>query len=145
MSLKITFVKLWDFLGHYERTQSKRPTCQILAFPDINSSLYFLSPHLTPILSVHADYLWLQGKEFSNSAQGLFTFSHKLCNDCALKNSIFISCPTSTRMVMAFVVNTTKISSRGAKFHQLKRILSDTPCPKRLDSLWLRQIVVIES
>ena len=89
------------------------------AVPDINSSLYFLSPRPTPILSVHADHLWLSGKGLSKSAHGLFTFSHKLCNDFALKNSIFISCPRCTRMVMVFMVNTTKVALRGTKFHRL--------------------------
>ena len=31
-SLKIKFVKLWDFSGYCERTTSKRLTCQKLAF-----------------------------------------------------------------------------------------------------------------
>ena len=31
-SLKIKFVKLWDFSGYRERTTSKRLTCQKLAF-----------------------------------------------------------------------------------------------------------------
>ena len=30
--IKLKFVKLWDFLGYYERTTSKRPTRQKLAF-----------------------------------------------------------------------------------------------------------------
>ena len=30
--IKIKFLKLWDLSGYSERTMSKRPTCQKLAF-----------------------------------------------------------------------------------------------------------------
>ena len=30
-AIKIKFLKLWDFLGYFERTTSERPSCQKLA------------------------------------------------------------------------------------------------------------------
>ena len=42
-SLKVKFLKLWDFSGYYERTTSQRPTFQKLAFQG-KLSLRYISP-----------------------------------------------------------------------------------------------------